>query len=228
MTSNELDAAIARRVQSLRQARGLSLAALAQASGVSKAMLSRVENAQSSATAALLGRVAAGLGVPLSQLLLPPEPEQQRLHRRTEQALWRDPDLGYRRRQVAAHDAATGVELVEVELPRRTRVSYPRWQGRPYAQRLWLLEGQLQVDWGAERFELVAGDCLDLVVDRELVFKCVGEAGCRYLLVIAVNGAASPATSPSPPPAARPAIAQSPPAAPAAPRRAAARPPARR
>ena len=224
MTSNELDAAIGQRVQGLRQARGLSLAALALASGVSKAMLSRVENAQSSATAALLGRVAAGLGVPVSQLLLAAEPVPQRLHRRAEQALWRDPDLGYRRRQVAAHDAATGVELVEVELPRRTRVSYPRWQGRPYAQRLWLLEGQLQVDWGDERFELGEGDCLDLVVDRELVFKCSGEAGCRYLLIIA----SGPATSPSPPPAAHPATAPAPPAAPAAPRRAAARPPARR
>jgi transcriptional regulator with XRE-family HTH domain len=224
MPSNELDAAIGQRVQSLRQARGLSLAALALASGVSKAMLSRVENAQSSATAALLGRVAAGLGVPLSQLLLVAEPAPQRLHRHAEQALWRDPDLGYRRRQVAANDAATGVELVEVELPRRTRVSYPPWQGRPYAQRLWLLEGQLQVDWGDERFELSAGDCLDLVVDRELAFRCGGEAGCRYLLVIC----ADPATSPSPPPAVRPPIAPSPPAVPAAPRPAAARPPVRR
>jgi len=226
--ASELDAAIGQRVQALRQARGLSLAALAQASGVSKAMLSRVENAQSSATAALLGRVAAGLGVPLSQLLLAPAPAPQRLHRRTEQPLWRDPDLGYRRRQVAAADAATGVELVEVELPRRTRVSYPRWQGRPYAQRLWLLEGQLQVDWGDERFDLVAGDCLDLVVDRELVFKCGTDAGCRYLLVIALSGGAGPATSPSPPPAARPAIASVPPAARAAPRPATARRPVRR
>jgi transcriptional regulator with XRE-family HTH domain len=221
---SELDTAIGQRVQALRQARGLSLAALARASGVSKGMLSRVENAQSSATAALLGRVAAGLGLTLSHLLLAPEPAPRRLHRRTEQALWRDPDLGYRRRQVAAADAATGVELVEVELPRRTRVSYPRWQGRPYAQRLWLLEGQLQVDWGDERFELGAGDCVDLVVDRELIFKCGGDVGCRYLLVIC----ADPATSPSPPPAAPPATAPAPPVARAAPRRAATRPPVRR
>ena len=222
--ASELDAAIGQRVQALRLARGLSLAALAQASGVSKAMLSRVENAQSSATAALLGRVAAGLGVPLSQLLLAPEPASQRLHRRAEQALWRDPDLGYRRRQVAAADAATAVELVEVELPRRIRVSYPPWQGRPYAQRLWLLDGQLQVDWGDERFELAAGDCLDLVVDRELVFKCGADAGCRYLLVIC----ADPETSRSQPPAARRATAPAPPAVRAAPRPAAARRPARR
>ena len=180
-----LDAAIGARVQALRQARGLSLSALAAASGVSKAMISRVEHAQSSATAALLGRLAAGLGTTLSDLLVPPAPRPQRLHPRHQQPVWRDPELGYRRRQVGPPDAATGVELVEVELPRRTRVSYPRWSGRPYAQRLWLLEGALQVDYGDEHFALAAGDCLDMAVDRPVSFRAGAGAGCRYLLVMA-------------------------------------------
>src|SRR5689334_17524825 len=129
-SEEDIDGGIARRLQAVRRARGLSLAALAAASGVSKAMLSRVERAECSATAALLGRVASGLGVPLSELLLPSAPAPRRLLPRAAQPVWRDPALGYRRRQVAAADAATGVELVEVELPRRTRVDYPPWQGR--------------------------------------------------------------------------------------------------
>lgn len=183
----DLDAAIGQRLQALRQARGLSLGALAQASGVSKAMISRVERAQSSATAALLGRLAAGLGTTLSELLVGPPPPPLRLRARAAQPTWRDPELGYRRRQVAPADADTGVELVEVELPRRTTVSYPRWQGRPYAERLWLLEGRLQVTWGDEVFELSAGDSLDLAVDRALSFRSQGDAGCRYLLVVAAG-----------------------------------------
>lgn len=184
---NDLDAAIGQRLQALRQARGLSLAGLAEASGVSKAMISRVERAQSSATAALLGRLASGLGTTLSELLVGPAPPPSRLRRRDSQPTWRDPGLGYRRRQVAPADTGTGVELVEVELPRRTTVSYPRWQGRPYAERLWLLDGRLQVDWGGEVFELAPGDSLDLSVDRALAFRSLGDAGCRYLLVVAAR-----------------------------------------
>lgn len=180
MDNPDIDAEIGRRLQALRQQRGLSLAALAEASGVSKAMISRVERAQSSATAALLGRLAAGLGVPLSALVAPP-PAPERLHRRGAQPVWQAPGERWWRRRVAPPDA-TGVELVEVELPRRTRVAYPPWQGGAYPERVWLLQGRLQVDWGDERFALDEGDCLDIAVDRAIVFST--EAGCRYLLVV--------------------------------------------
>ncbi|MFS2051678.1 helix-turn-helix domain-containing protein, partial [Variovorax sp. CT11-76] len=59
-----IDALIAHRLLALRQTQGLSLSELAERSGVSKAMISKVERAQSSPTAVLLGRLAAGLGVP--------------------------------------------------------------------------------------------------------------------------------------------------------------------
>ena len=180
----DLDAHIAARVQALRQAQGLSLAALADRSGVSKAMISRVERAESSATATLLGRLAAGLGVTLAELLVPPEPMPPRVRPRAAQAQWRDPEVGYLRRQVSPRDAS-GVELVEVHLPRAAEVRYPPWSGTPYAQRLWLLEGGLQVDYGDETHRLAEGDCLSLAVDRPLRFKALGRGGCRYLLVIA-------------------------------------------
>lgn len=179
-----IDALIARRLLALRQAQGLSLAELAERSGVSKAMISKVERAQSSPTAVLLGRLAAGLGVPLAQLLTQDEGgDTQRLRPRAAQAVWRDPGAGYLRRQVLERGAAGGIELVEVELPRAARVAYPRWSGKPYRQCLWLVEGELQVDYGEERFRLASGDCLDFGVDRALVFEALGDGGCRYLLV---------------------------------------------
>lgn len=179
------DTLIAARLQALRTARGASLSQLAEASGVSKAMISRVERGESSPTATVLGRLAAGLGISLGELFAPPAPVPQRLHRRAEQAVWRDPEIGYRRRQVAPLDGATGTELVEVELPRGKAVHYPRWSGRPYAQRLWLIDGHLRVTYGDEPYTLEPGDCLDLAVDRPLAFKAV--TACRYLLVIAAG-----------------------------------------
>jgi len=178
-----IDALIAGRLLALRQAKSLSLAELAELSGVSKAMISKVERAESSPTAVLLGRLAAGLGVPLAQLLTEDKGSPRRLRSRAEQDVWRDPEAGYLRRQVAERGATGGIEMVEIELPRSAQVGYPRWSGKPYRQCLWMLEGALRVDYGDERFELTAGDCLDFGVDRALVFKALGRAGCRYLLV---------------------------------------------
>lgn len=180
-----IDALIASRLLALRQAQGLSLAALAEVSGVSKAMISKVERAESSPTAMILGRLAAGLGVPLAQLLTEEDKDAgRRLRKKADQEVWRDPEAGYLRRQVAERGTGEGAEMVEVELPRSTRVAYPRWTGQPYRQRLWLVEGGLRIDYGDEVFELEPGDCLDFGVDRPLVFKTLGRSGCRYLLVI--------------------------------------------
>ncbi|MCR8960265.1 helix-turn-helix domain-containing protein [Variovorax sp. S2] len=179
----DIDSLIAGRLLGLRQAKGLSLAGLARLSGVSKAMISKVERAESSPTAVLLGRLAAGLGVPLAQLLTEDKGSPRRLRARGQQEVWRDPEAGYLRRQIAERGANGGVEMVEIELPRSAQVGYPRWSGKPYRQCLWMLEGALRVDYGDERFELAEGDCLDFGVDRPLVFKALGRTGCRYLLV---------------------------------------------
>jgi len=182
-SAGHIDALIATRLLALRQAKGLSLAELAELSGVSKAMISKVERAQSSPTAVLLGRLAAGLGVSLAQLLTEEKEGPQRLRTKAMQEVWRDPEAGYLRRQVAERGTTgSGVELVEVELPRSAQVGYPRWSGKPYRQSLWMLEGALRVDYGDERFDLAAGDCLDFGVDRPLVFKALGRTACRYLL----------------------------------------------
>jgi transcriptional regulator with XRE-family HTH domain len=180
---DDIDTLIATRLLTLRRGKGLSLAELAELSGVSKAMISKVERAQSSPTAALLGRLAAGLGVSLAQLLTQDAAPAQRLRKHAAQAVWRDPEVGYLRRQVAERSMASGVELVEVELPRSAQVSYPHWSAAPYRQCLWMLDGALRVDYGDERFELAPGDCLDFGVDRPLSFRALGRSGCRYLLV---------------------------------------------
>jgi transcriptional regulator with XRE-family HTH domain len=184
----DIDTLIAGRLLALRQARGLSLSELAALCGVSKATVSKVERAQSSPSAAILGRLAAGLGIPLAQLLTDDAaPPTERVRRRAEQPVWRDPAQGYRRRQVAERDAAHGPEMVEIELPRGAQVHYPRWSGKPYRQRLWMVEGELRVAYGDEVYELAPGDCLDFGVDRALSFKALGGRGCRYLLVVAAG-----------------------------------------
>jgi transcriptional regulator with XRE-family HTH domain len=59
---------VAARVRELRDQRGLSIESLAHRSGVSRAMISRIERAESSPTAVVLNKLSIGLGVLLPTL----------------------------------------------------------------------------------------------------------------------------------------------------------------
>jgi transcriptional regulator with XRE-family HTH domain len=64
----ELKDAIAAQVRDIRHAQNLSIAAAAERIGISKAMLSKIENSQTSCSLATLALLADGLGVPVTAL----------------------------------------------------------------------------------------------------------------------------------------------------------------
>src|SRR5256714_4015862 len=92
---------LAARIALEREARGWSLADLAARSGVSKAMISKVERGEASPTATLLGRLSGAFGLTLSTLLARAESAGGRLMRAADQPQWQDPASGYVRRQVS-------------------------------------------------------------------------------------------------------------------------------
>src|SRR2546421_49910 len=61
--ASDLNQRIAERVRELRAAQGLSLDGLASKSSVSRSMISLIERGESSPTAVVLEKLAAGLGV---------------------------------------------------------------------------------------------------------------------------------------------------------------------
>ena len=89
-------------------------------------MIGRVERAQSSATAALLNKLCAALDVSLSDVVALSEKPPERLMRLADQPQWRDPDSGYRRRHASPADAASGIEIIVVDLrPARASPTAP-------------------------------------------------------------------------------------------------------
>ena len=64
---------LASHLRCLREAYDMTLAVLAERSGISRATLSRIENAEVSPTAETLGQLAAAYALPMSQLLSPLE-----------------------------------------------------------------------------------------------------------------------------------------------------------
>jgi transcriptional regulator with XRE-family HTH domain len=176
-------AALALRIRSERDAKGWSLAALAERADVSKAMLSKIERGEASPTAATLSRIATAYGVTLAALFEPVGARSPRLLRAKDQPLWRDPKSSYLRRQVFL-SRSNPLELVEVELPARQEVGFPASAYLLVQQVIWVLTNRLTIVEGANRQELAAGDRLELGAPSDVVYRNEGARSCRYLVAV--------------------------------------------
>ena len=120
----EINDRIALRVRQIRTERELSLEGLSESSGVSRSMISLIERGESSPTAVVLEKLAAGLGVPLASLFDAPGPPADPVSRRKDQLEWRDPASGYVRRNVSPSGFPSPLQIVEVIFPAGARVAY--------------------------------------------------------------------------------------------------------
>jgi len=177
----DLTHAISSRVKTEREARNWSLSELAERSGVSKAMISKIERGEASPTATVLGRLSGAFGLTLSTLLALAEQTGERLARRSSQAIWQDPETGYIRRRISP---PTGVvlELLEIELPVGVRVPYPSDAFVFQHQQIWVTHGVLNFREGRQEYRLETGDCLQLGAPVECEFFNAGDEVCRYVI----------------------------------------------
>jgi transcriptional regulator with XRE-family HTH domain len=182
----DLNQRIAARVRDLRAVRGLSLDALANKSGVSRSMISLIERAESSPTAVVLERLAAGLNVTLSSLFDAPTGENDGgpVARRQDQPEWEDPASGYIRRNVSPPNVDQPMRITEVHFPPGARVAFDTVVREVRVhQQVWLLEGGLDVSVGNDRHSLREGDCLAMQLDRPTMFHNSTEKPARYAVV---------------------------------------------
>ncbi|WP_372622228.1 helix-turn-helix domain-containing protein [Falsiroseomonas sp.] len=176
---------LAAQLQAERDSRGWSIAELAERSGVSRAMISKVERAEASPTAALLGRLCGALGLTLSALLARAEGlAGGAVARAADQPSWRDPETGYIRRAISPPGAEP--ELVRVELPAGARVAYP---AATYlltrGHSIWVLEGELRFQEGGATHLLGAGDCLSLGPPADCAYENPsGTRSVTYLVAL--------------------------------------------
>ncbi|APO73131.1 transcriptional regulator protein [Rhizobium etli 8C-3] len=180
----ELETAIGIRIRKLRIEKGLTLDDLANASGVSRAMISRIERAEASPTASLLARVCAALGLSLSSFFAD-EGQGSPIARRHEQQVWRDPETGYLRRSVSPPATSSGVDIVDVEFPAGARVSFPpHTASHGMTQHVWMFEGEMEMTTGETVHHLLPGDCLFMPVGEGHVFCNPTTRPARYCVVL--------------------------------------------
>ena len=183
---------IAERVRALRASRRLSLDALARRSGVSRSRISLIERGETSPTAVVLDKLAAGLGVLLPSLFEDSGANGDArdldgpLARLADQPQWRDPASGYVRRNVSPPGAPQPMQIVEVRFPPGKRVAFenPARDLRIH-QQVWVLEGSIDVTVGRQRHRLRRGDCLAMQLDRPTAFHNPTRRTARYAVVIA-------------------------------------------
>jgi transcriptional regulator with XRE-family HTH domain len=176
---------IAARVRTLRTARGLSLEALAERSGVSRSMISLVERGESSPTAVLLDKLATGLSVSMASLFEVPQAAADPVARVAHQRAWRDPASGYVRRNVSPGGVASPIRIVEVSFPPRSRVAYETGARDVIVhQQVWVLDGSIDITVGTARHRLRTGDCLAMVLDRPIMFHNPTRKAARYAVVM--------------------------------------------
>lgn len=180
--SPTLDSQISARLRTLRAEHNWSLEELARRSGVSRATLSRLENAEVSPTASVLGRLCAAYGLTMSRLMRMVEDEFEPVVRRDAQWAWRDREVDFERRAVSPPNAALSGEVIECRLGPATRIAYPEPSKPGLEHHLVMVEGTLGFSIGGVRHELGPGDCLRYVLHGATEFVTSHDTGARYLL----------------------------------------------
>lgn len=174
---------LAERVRGEREARGWTLEILAQQSGVSRAMISKIERCEASPTATVLIRLAGAFGLTLAGLIARASEAAGRIQRAGDQPVWRDPQTNYLRRQVFERPDHP-VELARIELPAGARVSAGASAYLRTRHLVWVIEGELVIEEGSERHGLATGDCISFGLPAEIVYANETARPCVYLVVV--------------------------------------------
>jgi transcriptional regulator with XRE-family HTH domain len=184
LNPDALEARLARRLTALRAARGWSLDELSALTDISRATLSRLERAETSPTAAMLGRLCAAHGWTLSRLMAEAEGEAPALIRAAEAPLWTDPETGFRRRAASPPGPGLRLELIEAELPPEVAIAYPGPAVAGMEQHILLRAGALDFTHAGESWRLAPGDCLRLCLTGPTRLAS-GPEGASYLIAVA-------------------------------------------
>ena len=182
---DELNLRIAGRLKALRTEKRLTLDELANLSGVSRAMISRIERGDASPTASLLSRLVSAFGLSLSAFFEAAEKVASPLSRRAHQPVWRDPETGYVRRSVSPFGMPARADLVEVEFPAGKTLSYPALSGHPaMVQHVWLFSGVLEMTADGATHRMQPGDCLFMTLSAPHAFHNPGPEPACYAVII--------------------------------------------
>jgi len=174
---------IAESVKTRRKALGLTLRELSKRSGVSTSMLSAIEWGQKSPSVGILSSIAAGLDVPVSQLIEQETTSATVVTKKADLKKVTD-KRGVSREHLGAVVAGSPVEFIRYTLPARGVAGCFAPHRPGTIERVFLLSGRVKVTIGAERHELAAGDAIVYRADANHGFTNLGSSVAVIHLII--------------------------------------------
>ncbi len=191
----ELNSVIAQRIREYRHSRDQTVASLADTSGISKGMMSKIENGQASPSLATLGRISRALEVPVTALFRGLEEEHDALYVAAGKGLEiiREGSRSGHRYQLLGTMRGTNrrMEPLLVTLT-KTQEVFPLFQ-HPGTELLYMLAGTMEYGHGDARYTLKVGDTLQF--DGEIPHgpTKIHKTPVRFLSIIAYgnNGGAA-------------------------------------
>jgi transcriptional regulator with XRE-family HTH domain len=179
---------LAEEVRIHRKQRGLSLEGLAELSGVSRSMISKVERGEAVPSTAILSRLAEALGVTFSRLMAPAT-EREVLHiPASRQPILRDEATGFLRRCISPVLPGRGIDWVLNTLPPRGSTGEFVPHRRGISEYIFISKGKLSAVIGDRTIVLAEGDSLYFEADAGHSFTNIGAGPCEYFLVIDSSG----------------------------------------
>ena len=172
------------RVKELRAARGWSLEALANASGVSRSMLSQIEREQANPTLAVTLRIARAFNLPLGDLLeMPGATSTVNVIRCDDRTYHYRSDKGCRIRTLSPLNLEKDVEFYELELEQGAALrSSPHFEGT--REFLTVQKGQVRVESAGDTEALNRGDSASYRADVPHAITNTGKGEALLFLVV--------------------------------------------
>ena len=182
------------KVRGLRQEQRLTLQALADITGLSKPLLSQIENDQVTPPIATLLKIANGLGVGIHYFFEEAADRQKFVLTRGEQAATssqrrpgKDLVQGYKYKPLAPGIRQKKVEPFLVEFEQRA------WDDSLYyshegVEFLYLLDGELEFHYADQVMRLLAGDSIYYESSEPHGYVSVGEIRARAVAVLYTKG----------------------------------------
>jgi transcriptional regulator with XRE-family HTH domain len=178
-------------IKATREVQQLSIGDLAKRAGVSKSVVSRIEQGLTSPTAVMLAKLAEGMTVSLSSLLRGEFGPPVHIQTLAEQPIFKDPKTGLMRRTLSPVSPDATVEIVHNTLPTKksTGAFPPHSVGTQ--EHIVVLVGKIEVTVGRRTLTLNAGDAAQFVADIEHSVKNVGTRKAEWILLICSPAKAS-------------------------------------
>jgi transcriptional regulator with XRE-family HTH domain len=182
---------IAAKIKQIREAKGLTLAALSQKTELSKAILSRIENNRSSPPIGTLAKIAQGLGVPLAIFFEEEEKGPRYTVTRADERLEvvRGPiNTGFTYHSISSMKGPHIIDAFILNHPPASQKTAHPLMDHAGEELFFVIRGEVEFCYGRETIRLNAGDSIHFDSSYPHKAQNAGEGDTECLAIIVAEG----------------------------------------